>query len=225
MNQPETLTAAAAAARHIATCELAPTELLDACLEQIRDRDVEVAAWSLIDEDGARATARERDSEARAGRVRRPLHGVPLGVEDVIDVAGMTTTGGAAAFAHTEPTVDATCVARLRAASAVIVGKNTTTELAYKAAMKRYSPKSDPDDTFVMYGWTSAATMVDGMKEPMRAALMDSVRNLDSDIGTLLPGNRVKTGPGGAYPVEGLQIQRFAGRDWEFVWDLVETGA
>jgi len=130
MNQPETLTAAAAA-RHIARGELAATELLEACLDQIRERDGEVAAWAHVDEAGARATARKCDDEARAGSLRGPLHGVPVGVKDVIDVAGMTTTAGAAAFAHTEPTGDATCVARLRAAGAVIVGKTTTTELAY----------------------------------------------------------------------------------------------
>ena len=130
MNHPEALTAAAAA-RQIAGGDLAPTELLAACLEQIREREDEVAAWSYIDDAGARATARERDAEARAGRLRGPLHGVPVGVKDVIDVAGMTTTAGAARFAHTEPTEDATCVARLRAAGAVIVGKTTTTELAY----------------------------------------------------------------------------------------------
>ena len=130
MHRPETLTAAAAA-RHIARGDLAPTELLEACLEQIRARDGEVAAWAHIDEAGARAAARERDAEARAGTLRGPLHGVPVGVKDVIDVAGMTTTAGAGRFAHTEPTEDATCVARLRAAGAVIVGKTTTTELAY----------------------------------------------------------------------------------------------
>ena len=129
MNHPETFTAAAA--RQIASGDLAPTELLEACLEQIREREGEVAAWAYVDDTGARATARERDAEARAGRLRGPLHGVPVGVKDVIDVAGMTTTAGAARFAHTEPTADATCVARLREAGAVIVGKTTTTELAY----------------------------------------------------------------------------------------------
>ena len=130
MPKPETLTAAAAA-RRIACGDLTPTELLEACLEQIREREGEVAAWAYVDEAGARATARERDAEARAGALRGPLHGVPIGVKDVIDVAGMTTTAGAGRFAHTEPIEDATCVARLRAAGAVIVGKNTTTELAY----------------------------------------------------------------------------------------------
>ncbi|HET7342423.1 MAG TPA: amidase, partial [Methylomirabilota bacterium] len=80
----------------------------------------------------ALATARERQAEARAGRVRGPLHGVPVGIKDIFDVAGMPTTAGAREFAHTRPTRDATAVARLRAAGAVILGKTHTTQFAFR---------------------------------------------------------------------------------------------
>jgi aspartyl-tRNA(Asn)/glutamyl-tRNA(Gln) amidotransferase subunit A len=84
-----------------------------------------------VDETGARATARERESEARAGRRRGPLHGVPVGIKDVLHVASMITTCGAAPAFHLRPVEDAPAVARLRAAGAVVVGKTHTTEFAY----------------------------------------------------------------------------------------------
>src|SRR5205807_2058733 len=69
---------------------------------------------------------------ARAGGVRGPLHGVPIGIKDIFDVAGMPTTAGAREFAHTRPSKDSTAVARLRAAGAVILGKTHTTQFAFR---------------------------------------------------------------------------------------------
>src|SRR5206468_861957 len=111
---------------------VSPVELVDACLARIAALDGELVAWAHVDADGARAVARERESEARAGRLRGPLHGVPVGVKDIFDVAGMPTTGGAKPFAHTRPGADAAAVARLRAAGAIILGKTVTTEFAYR---------------------------------------------------------------------------------------------
>lgn len=126
----EALTAVEAVAR-IAAGTLGPQALTEACLARIRKRDAELAAWFHVDEAGARAAAREREAEARGGRRRGPLHGVPVGIKDIIDVAGMTTTAGAAGFAHVRAVADAACVARLRAAGAIVLGKTATTEFAY----------------------------------------------------------------------------------------------
>jgi aspartyl-tRNA(Asn)/glutamyl-tRNA(Gln) amidotransferase subunit A len=120
------------AARRIREGALSPVDLVEACLVRIAELDDRLRAWVVVDGAGARATAREREAEARAGRVRGPLHGVPVGVKDIVDVAGLPTTGGARAWAHTRPATDATAVARLRAAGAVIVGKTATTEFAYR---------------------------------------------------------------------------------------------
>jgi aspartyl-tRNA(Asn)/glutamyl-tRNA(Gln) amidotransferase subunit A len=106
--------------------------LVEACLARVGAAEPEVKAWAHVDGDGARAAARERDAEARAGRLRGPLHGVPIGIKDIFDVAGMPTTAGARAFAHTRPTRDCSAVARLRAAGAVILGKTHTTQFAYR---------------------------------------------------------------------------------------------
>jgi aspartyl-tRNA(Asn)/glutamyl-tRNA(Gln) amidotransferase subunit A len=111
---------------------VSPVDLTEACLVRIRSLDDAIRAWAHLDQDGALATACERLAEARAGRLRGPLHGVPVGVKDIVDVAGMPTTGGAKPFAHTRPAVDAPAVARLRAAGAIILGKTVTTEFAYR---------------------------------------------------------------------------------------------
>jgi aspartyl-tRNA(Asn)/glutamyl-tRNA(Gln) amidotransferase subunit A len=120
------------AADAIRTGMLSPVELMEACLLQIRALDGDLRAWAHVDAAGALAAARERESEARAGRLRGPLHGVAVGVKDIFDVAGMPTTGGARSFAHTRPVADAASVARIRAAGAVVLGKTVTTEFAYR---------------------------------------------------------------------------------------------
>jgi aspartyl-tRNA(Asn)/glutamyl-tRNA(Gln) amidotransferase subunit A len=111
--------------------ELSASEVVEACLDRIGRLDPSLRAWVAVDADGARATALSLDRDARQGRWRGPLHGVPVGVKDICDVAGLVTTSGAPPFAHRRPDRDAVCVARLRAAGAVIVGKTATTPFAY----------------------------------------------------------------------------------------------
>src|SRR5213594_1220085 len=120
------------AADAVRSGSVSPVELTEACLARIRALDGAIRAWAHLDQDGALATARERLAEVRAGRSRGPLHGVPVGVKDIVDVAGMPTTGGAKPFAHTRPGADAPAVSRLRAAGAIILGKTVTTEFAYR---------------------------------------------------------------------------------------------
>ena len=125
------LTATEAAAR-IREGQLSPVELVDAHLDRIRALEPRLHAWVHVDEAGALAVARERHDEARRGRIRGRLHGVPVGVKDIIDVAGMPTRAGSRPFAATAPTTDATSVARLRAVGAIILGKTHTTEFAFR---------------------------------------------------------------------------------------------
>ena len=121
-----------AAADGIRRGECSAVALVEACLARVRALDPRLQAWAHVDADGALATARERDAEARAGRLRGPLHGVPLGIKDIFDVAGMPTTAGARTFAHTRPARDSGAVARLRAAGAILLGKTHTTQFAYR---------------------------------------------------------------------------------------------
>lgn len=125
-----TLTVTELAAR-IRAGELSPVAVVEACLARIQDVERAVKAWVYIDDSRALETARLLESEARAGRIRGPLHGIPVGLKDIYDAAGMVTTSGAGGFAHEQPTADADTVARLRQAGAIILGKTTTTEFAY----------------------------------------------------------------------------------------------
>jgi branched-chain amino acid transport system substrate-binding protein len=96
----------------------------------------------------------------------------------------------------------------------------------YDAAMKKYAPRANPDDPFHIFGWGAASTMVEaleGMKEPTRKALMDSVRNLDMEVPILLPGIEVKTGPDDGYPIEAMQIMRFEGENWKLQGDVIQA--
>ena len=121
-----------AAAAAIRAGQLTSAALVDACLQRIRESDATLKAWIHVDEPGARAAAHAADAAVRPSATLGALHGVPIGIKDIIDVAGLPTTAGARAFAHTQPTRDATCVARLRAAGAIVLGKTHTTQFAYR---------------------------------------------------------------------------------------------
>lgn len=119
------LTATAAAAL-IARRELSAVELTQACLERIALRDGEVHAFAHLDADFALAEAAKADRTAP----RSPLHGVPFGVKDVIDTQDLPTACGTPIFAGRRPRRDARCVALMREAGAVLLGKLVTTEFA-----------------------------------------------------------------------------------------------
>jgi aspartyl-tRNA(Asn)/glutamyl-tRNA(Gln) amidotransferase subunit A len=110
---------------------LTAVELIESCLGRIDAVEGEVQAWVAVDRAGALEAARRLDAEARAGHLRGPLHGVPVGLKDIIHAVGLKTTSGARGFADTVPREDAPCVARLREAGAIILGKLQTTEFAF----------------------------------------------------------------------------------------------
>jgi Asp-tRNA(Asn)/Glu-tRNA(Gln) amidotransferase A subunit family amidase len=114
------------AAAAIRAGALTSEALVSSCLRRIAVREDAVHAWAWLDPDAALAQARACDASAPRG----PLHGVPIGVKDVIDTADMPTELGAAAFAGRRPTADAAGIALLRAAGVVIMGKTVTAELA-----------------------------------------------------------------------------------------------
>jgi Asp-tRNA(Asn)/Glu-tRNA(Gln) amidotransferase A subunit family amidase len=128
------------AARRIRDGELSPVELTRACLARIDDGDARIRAWIHVAREDALALAAEREDEARAGGIRGPLHGVPVGIKDIIHVAAMPTTAGAGRFAHEQPALDAPVVTRLRAAGAVVLGKTATTEFAFSDPAETRNP-------------------------------------------------------------------------------------
>jgi Asp-tRNA(Asn)/Glu-tRNA(Gln) amidotransferase A subunit family amidase len=133
------LTAATAAAR-IREGTLSPVALVHAALARIRVIEPKLLAWVHVDDAAALADATEREHEARRGRLRGPLHGVPVGVKDIFHVAGMPTRAGSRPFAHSMPGEDATSVARLRSAGAIVLGKTHTTEFAFRDPAPTMNP-------------------------------------------------------------------------------------
>ena len=101
-------------------------KLVSACLERISAREREVRAWAWINPEKALAEARQRDREAP----RSALHGVPVGIKDVIDTADMPTEYNSPIYRGYQPKWDAACVALLRRAGCVVLGKTATTEFA-----------------------------------------------------------------------------------------------
>jgi aspartyl-tRNA(Asn)/glutamyl-tRNA(Gln) amidotransferase subunit A len=120
-----------AAGRAIAGGEVTPTQVVEAVLERIGAVEPTLNAFVVVDREGALEQAAELTAESRTGDSRGPLHGVPVAIKDIFDVAGLPTRRGSAAFADAPPaTRDADVVGLLRRAGAVIVGKTTTHELA-----------------------------------------------------------------------------------------------
>jgi Asp-tRNA(Asn)/Glu-tRNA(Gln) amidotransferase A subunit family amidase len=118
------------AAQLIRDHKLSALELTRACLEQIEAAEPEVPAFAFLDPEHALGQAQALDELRKRGRPLGPLHGVPVGVKDIIDSADMPTENGTVLHAGRRPQTDATVVSRLRAAGAVILGKTVTTELA-----------------------------------------------------------------------------------------------
>jgi Asp-tRNA(Asn)/Glu-tRNA(Gln) amidotransferase A subunit family amidase len=141
MPDPTTLTVVAAADA-IRNGELASEALVRACLDRITAREDEVQAWAHLDPELALAQAREADAALRTGEATGALHGVPVGVKDIFDTADMPTENGSPIFAGRRPERDATCVAALRDAGAVIMGKTVTTELALLTPAKTRNPRN-----------------------------------------------------------------------------------
>jgi Asp-tRNA(Asn)/Glu-tRNA(Gln) amidotransferase A subunit family amidase len=115
-------------------------ELVSGCLARIRADEARVQAWAFIDEKRALEQARNVDRVRREGHAMGPLHGLPVGVKDIIDTADMPTEDGTVLHAGRRPDYDATVVDRLRSAGAIILGKTVTTELATYAPGKTRNP-------------------------------------------------------------------------------------
>jgi aspartyl-tRNA(Asn)/glutamyl-tRNA(Gln) amidotransferase subunit A len=120
----------AEAAARVRSGAVTATELTEACLARIAIYDPKLDAFITVMKSQALAQARQLDAEQQAGKLRGPLHGVPIAIKDIIDTAGTRTTGGSALFEDRVPAEDATVVARLVAAGAVIIGKTNTQEFA-----------------------------------------------------------------------------------------------
>lgn len=108
-----------------------------ACLDRIAEREPDVQAWQFLDP----ALVIQQAKALDAGSIRGPLHGVPVGIKDIIDTAGMPTEYGTPIHAGHRPHMDAACVALTRRAGALIMGKTVTTEFANRHPGKTMHPQ------------------------------------------------------------------------------------
>lgn len=128
------------AASGIRDGRLSSAELVADCLKRIDETDGDIGAWTFLDRDHAMQQATAADEHRAHGKPIGPLHGVPIGIKDIFDTADMPTEFGSKLWAGRTPRCDATVVARLRAAGAVILGKTVTTEYAYFSPGKTRNP-------------------------------------------------------------------------------------
>jgi len=146
----------------IARRELTATQLVELMLARIERLNPQVNAFVTVLAEAARAQASAVDTEIARGRWRGPLHGVTLAVKDIIDVAGAPTTGGSRTLGRSIAPRDATCVARLRAAGAIILGKLHTHELAggVTSESELYGRARNPWNTDYIPGGSSGGSAV-----------------------------------------------------------------
>src|SRR5580765_8355240 len=148
----------AEAAWRIESCETTAEKLAAACLERIAERDETVRAWAHVDRARALEQARALDRAPRRSRV----HGVPLGIKDIIDTADQPSEYNSPIYRGYQPKADAACVTLLRRAGCLILGKTVTTEFANNHPSQTRNPHN-PEHTPGGSSSGSAAAVADCM--------------------------------------------------------------
>jgi len=148
--------------------KISPVELTTSCLNRIEELNPTINAFITVMRDSALAQAREAENKIRAGKWRGPLHGIPIGLKDLIDTAGVKTTCASALFAERVPTEDAEVVRRLKDAGAVLIGKQNMQEFAWggTSASSYFGAVHNPWDNERIAGGSSggsAAAVATGM--------------------------------------------------------------
>jgi aspartyl-tRNA(Asn)/glutamyl-tRNA(Gln) amidotransferase subunit A len=153
-------------------------EQVESSLAAIAEHGARTNAFILVDADGARATARAVDEERRRGVDRGPLHGMPISIKDLIDIAGQPTTAASSVRAGHVATKDATVVRRLREAGVVLIGKTNLHEFALGTTSEEsaYGPVRHPFDQSRSAGGSSGGSAA-------AVALGMGVASIGSDTG------------------------------------------
>lgn len=140
--------------------EVSPAELTRECLARIEKLNPKLNAFITVLADSALDQARRMEQEIFRGKYRGPLHGIPLGVKDIFDTAGIRTTAASALFKDRIPTADAEIVHRLHGGGAVILGKQNLHEFAYggSSMVSFYGEVHNPWDTRRIAGGSSSGS-------------------------------------------------------------------
>ena len=146
----------------IETREVSVREVVDATLGRIADRDPSLQAFTTVLGDSARVDADRADREIAAGRYRGPLHGVPVSIKDLIDLAGVPTTAASRVTGRAPANSDAPVVTRLRAAGAILIGKCNLHEFAFGTTGEdsSFGPTHHPRDPDRSPGGSSSGSAV-----------------------------------------------------------------
>lgn len=134
------------ASERIQSKKISPVELTEQCLDRIKTYNPKINAWITVMREKALEQAKTLAEEQAAGRIRGPLHGIPIGIKDTIDVAGVRTTAGSAVYEYRFASEDAEVVRRLRAAGAVLIGKCNLHEFdaGASSAVSYWGPVRNP---------------------------------------------------------------------------------
>ncbi|HTA25409.1 MAG TPA: amidase [Terriglobales bacterium] len=146
--------------RRLRNRELSPVDLARKCLAQIEKLNPALNAFITVTAESAMQQARQAESEILRGEDRGPLHGIPLGLKDIIDTAGTRTTAASALFKDRVPTQDAEVVQRLRSAGAVFLGKQNLHEFAYggSSMISYYGEVHNPWNPALIAGGSSGGS-------------------------------------------------------------------
>src|ERR1700761_5275218 len=117
----------------IRTGKLSPVDIVKNALARIEATNPVLNGFCFVFPDEALATARQMETEARQGKLRGPLHGVPFAIKDLTPTKGKRTTLGSFAYEHNVPDHDASIVEALKNAGGILIGKTTTPEFAYSS--------------------------------------------------------------------------------------------
>ena len=129
MAQPHELSVARSA-EEIRQGHVSPVELAESLLGRIDSLEPDLKAWVTIDREDVLSVAKDREEDLKSGRPVGLIHGVPVGLKDIFYTAGMKTTACSRIYADFVPEYDATCVAKIKAAGGIVLGKAVTTEFA-----------------------------------------------------------------------------------------------
>ena len=146
----------------IRTRQVSPVDVVSSCLERIERKQPELNAFITVAADSARQAARHAEHEIEAGRWRGPLHGVPIGIKDFYDTAGLRTTAAFARFKDRVPDRDAAAVTRLKKAGAIIIGKTNmhTLGMGTTGLESHFGPARNPWNADYIPGGSSSGSAV-----------------------------------------------------------------
>src|SRR5213082_833083 len=177
MSAPNQLSAAAAVAQ-LSSGDLTVEALTRACLERAEERK-SVKAWAWLDPEHALAQARAADRAGKPGL----LAGLPIGIKDIIDTVDMPTEHGSPIYRGNRPFADAACVALLRMAGAVILGKTVTTEFANRfpgATVNPHNPSHTPGSVIRPSAFSGVVGYKPSFGEFSRSGIKLQCHNLDT---------------------------------------------